>query len=192
MIELHLLRNPVFATATAANVVFGIAFGAMLLLVTLWCQDVWGWSALRTGLGRGARPADGALPVDRGRPDRPQDRPRAGRRPRLHDLRGRLRVLAAEPLAHARLPRAHAPRHAADRDRRRPHAADPGQRGRLGGPAVAVRDRVRDRHHGPPGRHRPRRGDPGYRAWPARPARTRSPCSSTPPWSWPSRRSRPA
>jgi hypothetical protein len=23
----------------------------MLLLVTLWCQDVWGWSALRTGLG---------------------------------------------------------------------------------------------------------------------------------------------
>ena len=30
--------------------VFGTAFGAMLLLVTLWCQDVWGWSALRTGL----------------------------------------------------------------------------------------------------------------------------------------------
>ena len=51
VIELHLLRRPVFATATAANVVFGIAFGAMLLLVTLWCQDVWGWSALRTGLG---------------------------------------------------------------------------------------------------------------------------------------------
>ena len=51
MIELHLLRRPLFATATAANVVFGIAFGAMLLLVTLWCQDVWGWSALRTGLG---------------------------------------------------------------------------------------------------------------------------------------------
>jgi hypothetical protein len=51
VIELHLLRRPVFATATAANVVFGVAFGAMLLLVTLWCQDVWGWSALRTGLG---------------------------------------------------------------------------------------------------------------------------------------------
>jgi EmrB/QacA subfamily drug resistance transporter len=51
VIEPALLRNPVFATATAANVVFGIAFGAMLLLVTLWCQDVWGWSALRTGLG---------------------------------------------------------------------------------------------------------------------------------------------
>jgi len=51
VIELHLLRRPVFATATAANVLFGTAFGAMLLLVTLWCQDVWHWSALRTGLG---------------------------------------------------------------------------------------------------------------------------------------------
>ncbi|HVT71170.1 MAG TPA: MFS transporter, partial [Trebonia sp.] len=51
VIEPYLLRQPVFATATAANVVFGISFGAMLLLVTLWCQDVWGWSALRTGLG---------------------------------------------------------------------------------------------------------------------------------------------
>ena len=51
VVELHLLRKPTFATATAANVVFGTAFGAMLLLVTLWCQDVWGWSALRTGLG---------------------------------------------------------------------------------------------------------------------------------------------
>jgi len=51
VVELHLLRVPTFATATAANIVFGTAFGAMLLLVTLWCQDVWGWSALRTGLG---------------------------------------------------------------------------------------------------------------------------------------------
>lgn len=51
VIELGLLRHPTFATATAANVVFGTAFGAMLLLVTLWCQDVWGWSALSTGLG---------------------------------------------------------------------------------------------------------------------------------------------
>jgi EmrB/QacA subfamily drug resistance transporter len=51
VIEPHLLRQPVFAVATAANVVFGIAFGAMLLLVTLWCQDVWHWSALETGLG---------------------------------------------------------------------------------------------------------------------------------------------
>jgi EmrB/QacA subfamily drug resistance transporter len=51
VIEPHLLRLPAFSTATAANVVFGAAFGAMLLMVTLWCQDVWHWSALRTGLG---------------------------------------------------------------------------------------------------------------------------------------------
>ena len=51
VIEPHLLRLPAFSTATAANVVFGAAFGAMLLMVTLWCQDVWSWSALRTGLG---------------------------------------------------------------------------------------------------------------------------------------------
>lgn len=51
VIEPHLLRQPVFATATAANVAFGAAFGAMLLMITLWCQDVWHWSALRTGLG---------------------------------------------------------------------------------------------------------------------------------------------
>lgn len=50
VIEPHLIRLPAFSTATAANVVFGTAFGAMLLMVTLWCQDVWGWSALRTGL----------------------------------------------------------------------------------------------------------------------------------------------
>jgi EmrB/QacA subfamily drug resistance transporter len=50
VIELHLLRRPAFGTATAASVLFGTAFGAMLLLVTLWCQDVWGWSALRAGL----------------------------------------------------------------------------------------------------------------------------------------------
>jgi EmrB/QacA subfamily drug resistance transporter len=50
VIEPHLIRLPAFSAATAANVVFGTAFGAMLLMVTLWCQDVWGWSALRTGL----------------------------------------------------------------------------------------------------------------------------------------------
>jgi EmrB/QacA subfamily drug resistance transporter len=50
VIEPRMLRLPAFGTATSANVLFGTAFGAMLLLVTLWCQDVWGWSALRTGL----------------------------------------------------------------------------------------------------------------------------------------------
>src|SRR6201999_223553 len=51
VIEPSLLRQPTFGVATAANVAFGMAFGAMLLLVTLWCQNVWGWSALQAGLG---------------------------------------------------------------------------------------------------------------------------------------------
>jgi hypothetical protein len=51
VIEPSLLRQPMLGTATVASVVFGMAFGAMLLLVTLWCQDVWGWSALAAGLG---------------------------------------------------------------------------------------------------------------------------------------------
>jgi EmrB/QacA subfamily drug resistance transporter len=50
VIEPHMFRLPAFGTATLANLVFGTAFGAMLLLVTLWCQDVWHWSALHTGL----------------------------------------------------------------------------------------------------------------------------------------------
>lgn len=50
VVEPAMLRLPAFGTATGANVLFGAGFGAMLLLVTLWCQDVWHWSALRTGL----------------------------------------------------------------------------------------------------------------------------------------------
>jgi EmrB/QacA subfamily drug resistance transporter len=50
VVETHMFRLPAFGTATLSSVIFGICFGAMLLLVTLWCQDVWGWSALRTGL----------------------------------------------------------------------------------------------------------------------------------------------
>jgi EmrB/QacA subfamily drug resistance transporter len=39
-----------FAGASMVSLLFSIAFGAMLLSVVLWMQDVWGWSALKTGL----------------------------------------------------------------------------------------------------------------------------------------------
>ena len=39
-----------FTGASAVGLVFSAAFGAMLLSNVLWCQDVWGWSALQTGL----------------------------------------------------------------------------------------------------------------------------------------------
>ncbi|MEO3784226.1 MFS transporter [Actinocorallia sp. B10E7] len=44
-----LLRTPSFAPATLANLLFSVAFAAMLLASVLWAQTGWGWSALRTG-----------------------------------------------------------------------------------------------------------------------------------------------
>jgi EmrB/QacA subfamily drug resistance transporter len=39
-----------FSGASAIAVFFSASFGAMLFLIVLWEQDVWGWSALRAGL----------------------------------------------------------------------------------------------------------------------------------------------
>ncbi|MEU3465490.1 MFS transporter [Streptomyces sp. NPDC006733] len=49
IVELPLLRVPAFASAAAALTLFAIAFAGMLLGAVLWCQGVWGYSALRTG-----------------------------------------------------------------------------------------------------------------------------------------------
>ncbi|MFF1646869.1 MFS transporter [Streptomyces sp. NPDC058240] len=50
VVELPMLRARVFATATLAALLFTVAFAAMLLTSVLWCQQVWGYSAIRTGL----------------------------------------------------------------------------------------------------------------------------------------------
>ncbi|WUW23221.1 MFS transporter [Streptomyces sp. NBC_01463] len=50
VVELPLLRTPSFAAATLAALLFTAAFAAMLLTSVLWCQQVWGYSAIRTGL----------------------------------------------------------------------------------------------------------------------------------------------
>jgi EmrB/QacA subfamily drug resistance transporter len=39
-----------FSGASIVALTFSTAFGAMLLSIILWMQDVWGWSALHTGL----------------------------------------------------------------------------------------------------------------------------------------------
>ena len=49
VVELPLLRVPTFAAANATALLFTAAFAGMLLTSVLWCQDVWGYSALRTG-----------------------------------------------------------------------------------------------------------------------------------------------
>ncbi|MFJ9608910.1 MFS transporter [Kitasatospora sp. NPDC101176] len=50
VVELPLLRVPSFAAANAAALLFTLAFAGMLLTSVLWCQQAWGYSALRTGL----------------------------------------------------------------------------------------------------------------------------------------------
>jgi EmrB/QacA subfamily drug resistance transporter len=50
LIEPGLFRVRTFSGASAVMVFFAVSFGAMLLSIVLWGQDVWGWSALRTGL----------------------------------------------------------------------------------------------------------------------------------------------
>jgi hypothetical protein len=50
MVELPLLRVRRFSAANTAAFLFSVAFGIMLLSNSLWCQEVWHYSALRTGL----------------------------------------------------------------------------------------------------------------------------------------------
>ncbi|GIJ48222.1 MFS transporter [Virgisporangium aliadipatigenens] len=50
VVELPLLRIPTFGAAVVAALLFTVAFAALLLASALWVQDVWGYSALRTGL----------------------------------------------------------------------------------------------------------------------------------------------
>jgi EmrB/QacA subfamily drug resistance transporter len=50
LVDPQLFRVRTFTGASAVALLFSIAFGGMLLSVVLWMQNVWGWSALRTGL----------------------------------------------------------------------------------------------------------------------------------------------
>ncbi len=50
LFDASLFRSRAFRGASIVAVTWSIAFGAMLLSIVLWMQDVWGWSALQTGL----------------------------------------------------------------------------------------------------------------------------------------------
>lgn len=50
VVEPALLRVRTFAWANATTVLFMVAFGGALLAIVLWMQNVWHYSALRTGL----------------------------------------------------------------------------------------------------------------------------------------------
>lgn len=57
MVELHLLKVRPFAIANLGTFVFGAAFAIMLLSNSLWCQGIWHYSALRTGMAMAPGPA---------------------------------------------------------------------------------------------------------------------------------------
>ncbi len=50
LVDPALFRVRSFFGASLVALLFSAAFGAMLLSIVLWAQDVWGWSALKTGL----------------------------------------------------------------------------------------------------------------------------------------------
>ncbi len=50
LIDPSLFGVRAFSGSSVVAILFSIAFGAMLLSVVLWDQQVWAWSALRTGL----------------------------------------------------------------------------------------------------------------------------------------------
>jgi EmrB/QacA subfamily drug resistance transporter len=50
LIDAGLFKVRAFTGSSLVALVFSIAFGAMLFSRVLWMQDVWGWSALQTGL----------------------------------------------------------------------------------------------------------------------------------------------
>nr|WP_221382670.1 MFS transporter [Actinoplanes polyasparticus] len=71
IIELRLVGAPAFGLATIATLLYSVVFAAILLSGILWAQDVWGYSALRTGLAVAPGPmmvpalAIGAAPLAR-------------------------------------------------------------------------------------------------------------------------------
>jgi EmrB/QacA subfamily drug resistance transporter len=50
LIDPALFRIRAFTGSSVVALTFSTAFGAMLLSIVLWMQNVWGWSALHTGL----------------------------------------------------------------------------------------------------------------------------------------------
>ena len=57
VVEPELLRVRSFAFANVTAVLFSVAFAGNLLAAVLWMQQVWGYSAIRTGLGVAVGPA---------------------------------------------------------------------------------------------------------------------------------------
>ncbi len=96
LIDPALFKIRAFRGSSIVALTFSIAFGAMLLSIVLWMQDVWRWSALQTGLAFAPGPLMVPLfgfllhrAADRALRPGPRDRRRRD------DLRGRGRLVGA-------------------------------------------------------------------------------------------------
>ncbi|MGH3251490.1 MAG: MFS transporter [Trebonia sp.] len=56
LVEISTFRDRTFGIANLGNLLFSIGFSILLLSATLWCQQVWHYSALRAGLALAPAP----------------------------------------------------------------------------------------------------------------------------------------
>ena len=161
VVEPEMLRVRSFALAGVASLLFSTAFAAMLLAGVLFMTGVWGFSVLKAGPLPGAGPGDGGDVRDDHGPAAAADRAGHARGHRHGRVRVRRRRLAVARRGRTGLRERDAARPAADRRRRRAHAADARGRGDRLAAARAVRDGLGGLHDVAPARVRARRGDPG-------------------------------
>ena len=136
LVEPALFRAGGFAGSSIVMTLFSVSFGAMLLSLVLWMQDVWGWSALATGLAVAGAAHGPAVLLPRRGPAHRALRPGAGRDGGHDHLRRGPRLVGGRRAGRAGL-RRHPPRRdAPDGHRRRADAAD--AHGHGGGVAAAL------------------------------------------------------
>lgn len=161
VVDPGLLRVPNFVLMLGNSALFNIAFAGMLLSAVLWMQNVWGWSALKTGLAIAPGPHGGATGRDLGRAAHRALGCGAGAGARRDVVRGRNRLVGTGNHAASRLCERSPGRHDPERYRSRADHADQRGGGHRGAATAAVRDRFGGAHHGPPDRNGCRRGDSG-------------------------------
>ena len=156
LVPLRFLRSRTLVGANLVMLLFGtVAFG-MPLILTLYAQQVLGYSALEFGAGTAVLCGCGRRQLDRRSGGDPQGRPPAGRR----DGHGahRSRVAPAHAGVRGRqLLRRHLLRAARIRRRHRPGLRDCYGRGPRRRRRARVRARVGPQQHRPPARHSARR-----------------------------------
>ena len=157
LIRPSLFRSRAFTGSSIVALFFSAAFGAMLLSIVLWEQEVWGWTALRAGLAIAPGPlmvplmsfvVAGRLIARYG--------PAVVDRPRQCGLRGGCGVVGDRHRAPTGLHLGRARRHDPHRYRGGPHPPHHDGDGFVFPATCVIRNRFRGRQHDPPDRTGPR------------------------------------